>query len=176
MMHSSDMTYDFQNLSGSEISWNRDLNQFNIITHIKNRPIDLVGRSRGNSRYKEGKWHIQIPTISFMQKNEDDWPTLEEMPQTLKDEGPLANRDSSIKVPPIVINSQNVPNNVDFESISNIISNNIGCEGGYVEGSSWSNRKETKIRDKWMKIRVRYSGKNLAIIHSLTTLYNLSYS
>ena len=50
--------YDFKNLSGSEIKWNRDLNQFNIVTHIKNSPIDLVGRMRGNSRYKEGKWNI----------------------------------------------------------------------------------------------------------------------
>jgi len=58
--------YDFKNLSGSEIKWNRDLNQFSVITHIKNSPIDKVGRLRGNSRYKEGKWNIQIPSITFM--------------------------------------------------------------------------------------------------------------
>jgi hypothetical protein len=32
---------------------------------MKNNPIDLVGRLRGNSRYKEGKWNIQIPSIIF---------------------------------------------------------------------------------------------------------------
>jgi len=57
--------YDFKNLSGSEIVWDRDLNQFNIVTHIKNSPIDLVGRLRGNSRYVEGRWNIQIPSITF---------------------------------------------------------------------------------------------------------------
>jgi hypothetical protein len=57
--------YDFKNLSGSEIVWNRKANQFNVVTHIKNSPIDLVGRLRGNSRYKEGKWNIQIPSIIF---------------------------------------------------------------------------------------------------------------
>jgi hypothetical protein len=50
--------YDFKNLSGSEIKWNRDLNQFNIVTHIKNSPIDKVGILRGNSYYKEGEWNI----------------------------------------------------------------------------------------------------------------------
>ena len=65
--------YDFKNLSGSEINWYRDLNQFNIITHIKNNPIDRVGRIRGNSRYKEGRWNIQIPSITFSQSNEEDW-------------------------------------------------------------------------------------------------------
>ena len=51
--------------------------------------------------------------------------------------------------------------------------------GGYVyenESRGWSKRKEARIRDKWMKVRIRYSGKNLAIIHSLVTLYNISYS
>jgi hypothetical protein len=65
-MIDSSGTYDFKNLSGSEVKWDRDLNQFNIVTHIKNSPIDLVGRLRGNSRYKEGKWNIQIPSINFM--------------------------------------------------------------------------------------------------------------
>jgi len=58
--------YDFKNLSGSEIVWNRDLNQFNIVTHIKNSPINIYGRTRGNSQYKDGKWNIQIPSITYM--------------------------------------------------------------------------------------------------------------
>jgi len=36
----------------------------------------------------------------------------------------------------------------------------------------WTQRKEVRIRDKWIKIKIRYSGKNLAVIHSLITLYN----
>jgi hypothetical protein len=46
----------------------------------------------------------------------------------------------------------------------------------YIKVGDWTYRKETKIRDKWIKIRVRYSGKNLAIIHSLITLYTISYA
>jgi len=65
MLDGVSTNYDFKNLSGSEIKWYRDLNQFNIVTHIKNSPIDRVGRIRGNSRYKEGQWNIQIPSIIF---------------------------------------------------------------------------------------------------------------
>ena len=37
------------------------------------------------------------------------------------------------------------------------------------------NRKETDLRDKFIKIRIRYSGEELAIIDFLNTIYTLSY-
>ena len=189
LMHDSDSTYDFQNLSGSEISWNRDLNQFNIVTHIKNSPIDKVGRLRGNSYYKEGKWNIQIPSIVFMQKNEEEWPSSNDY-KKLQENGPF--KDTTFKkIPPIIINSQYVPNDLDKSSVNvedlpniytgrlNYPKDNINYQqdiSKYIQVSNWTSRKEVNIRDKWIKIRIRYSGKNLAIIHSLVTLYNLSYS
>lgn len=160
MLSNSD-DYDFKNLSGSEIKWNRKNNQFDIVTHIKNSPIDKHGRLRGNSHYKEGRWDIQIPSISLMQKNEDTWKTGK---------------------PPIVINSSNIPNDltsskVDGGILSNIYSRNINSDvESYISIGDWSYRKETKLRDKWIKVRIRYSGKNIAIIHSIITLYNLSYA
>jgi hypothetical protein len=36
-------------------------------------------------------------------------------------------------------------------------------------------RSEVKLKDKFIKIRIRYSGKDLAIISSLKTLYSNSY-
>ena len=162
--------YDFQYLSGSEIKWNRDLNQFNIITHIKNSPVDQVGILRGNSRYKEGKWDIQIPSIVFTQKNETekDWITI-----TVD--------EKEYEIPPIVINSSNIPKDLPDDRISKSKLPSIYQNENYnwprsIENKDWTYRKETKIRDKWIKIRVRYSGENLAVIHSLVTLYNISYS
>lgn len=38
------------------------------------------------------------------------------------------------------------------------------------------NRKETDIRDKFIKIRIRYSGEELAIIDFLNTIYQVSYA
>ena len=185
----SDGMYDFENLSGSEVTWDRDLNQFNIVTHIKNKPINLVGRMRGNSYYKEGKWNIQIPSISFMQKNEGEWPLASKYAK-LVEEGPLEDH-STERIPPIIINSQYVPTDLDktslgIEDLPNIYTgrlNNIDKDDTtavnlteYIKTSNWTFRKEARIRDKWIKIRVRYSGKNLAVIHSLATLYNISYS
>ena len=42
-------------------------------------------------------------------------------------------------------------------------------------GESW-NRKEVDIRDKFIKVRIRYSGEELAIIDFLKTIYQVSYA
>ena len=183
--------YDFKNLSGSEIKWYKDLNQFNVVTHIKNNPIDLVGRLRGNSRYKEGKWNIQIPSIIFNQCNEEDWAILYAKNRFRVDHSGLDSNDilghdwesylpekGKLVLPPIIVNSSNVPSDLQTSLVSSDIIPNIYTNYGYssVNINSWTHRKEARIRDKWIKIRVRYSGKNLAVIHSLVTLYNVSYS
>ena len=36
--------------------------------------------------------------------------------------------------------------------------------------------KSARIRDKYMKVRVKYTGKDLVIITALKTLYTLSYA
>ena len=125
---------------------------------------------RGNSYYKEGKWSIQIPSIIFNQKNEEEWTD---------------------GIPPIIINSSydTLPNDltdniITEDKLPNIYTRTDRTDGtndsqiitNYINIGDWTSRKETRIRDKWIKIRVRYSGKNLAIIHSLATLYNISYS
>ena len=37
------------------------------------------------------------------------------------------------------------------------------------------NRTESKLKDKWMKVRIRYSGNKLAVIMAIKTLYSISY-
>jgi hypothetical protein len=86
--------------------------------------------------------------------------------------------DTTKVLPPIILTSSNVPSDlrntiVSRDKIPNIYSN-FGYYGVNVD--HWTYRKEARIRDKWVKIRIRYSGKNLAVIHSLMTLYTLSYS
>ena len=41
---------------------------------------------------------------------------------------------------------------------------------------SAQNRKETDMRDKFIKIRIRYSGEELAVIDFLNTVYQISYA
>ena len=44
----------------------------------------------------------------------------------------------------------------------------------------WKNKEikneEVKLKDKWIKIRIRYTGNKLAVITAIKTLYSISYS
>ena len=44
---------DYQNMSGSEIIFDEQLNEFRISTHISAKNIQDVGRLRGNMNYQE---------------------------------------------------------------------------------------------------------------------------
>ena len=147
----------FFNMSGSELYWDRDLNEFRIITHIQNNPITKVGRLRGNSHYKEDRWDIQIPSITFKQKNEEPWP--------------LNNTNKAI--PPILLKT--VPQDINTYDITDALMPN-DTSISTLDFQSWTETKETKIRDKYIRIRIRYSGEDLAIITAIHTLYTLSYA
>ena len=49
-------------------------------------------------------------------------------------------------------------------------------ENDGLEVTQNSRYKEAKIIDKYCKIRIKYSGKDLVIITALTTLYTQSYA
>jgi hypothetical protein len=60
----------------------------------------------------------------------------------------------------------------DIDTSNWLSDNNIyGTQFGEAQ-----NRKETDIRDKFVKIRIRYSGEELAIINFLNTIYRISYA
>lgn len=210
------MTGDDRNycyLSGSEIKWHEDTNDFSIVTHIKNSPInghwepiteteytslpsnikvrkkeetrdkinfyyvwDTIGRMRGNSHYKEDRWRIQIPSVTLIQSNEynDETMTISQWKNG---------------VPPIIISSDIIPNDltldnkfvIKHEELPNVNSNssdkNIDNTIKWpVSTTMWTQRKEVRLRDKYIKIRVRYSGKDLAIISAIITTYITSFS
>lgn len=194
---------DYQHLSGSELIYDPQLDEFRISTHIKCCPLNgyydkeitqdeynyivahfnpvfrkafawqsddgtkyyeriFYGRIKGNSEYKEDKWYIQIPSITFMQKNETKW----NKPPIIIDAIPSDIQRSQI--------TQSVlPEGYTMDDVSVIPNvNNIGDQllGG------WTNRKETKIRDKYMKVRIRYTGNDLAVITAIKTIYTESYA
>ena len=157
---------DYQNLSGTELFWDKDLNEFRLITHEKNMPFNkidengrLIGRLRGNSQYKEDRWDIQIPSIIYQEKNEQKW---------VGDQYPL------------IVLGMNDPKDltlIDFQQqwLPDQYNKYLNIEDT-IDQQSWSQRKETKLRDKYIRIRVRYSGKDLAIITAIHTLYTISYA
>ena len=142
---------DYSRLSGSEIVRYEDLNQYNISTHVKNLPIPKHGIIKGNSYYQEDEWYIQIPSINIAQKNEATW------------------KDGK---PPIVLNW--IPNDLDKTEISDEdLPNTYNL--GNVDTTGWTYRQQIPMKDKYIKIKVRYTGNDLAIITGILTTYRLSY-
>lgn len=142
---------DYSRLSGSEIVRYEDLNQYNIATHVKNLPIPKHGIIKGNSYYQEDEWYVQIPSINIAQKNEATW------------------KDGK---PPIVLNW--IPNDLDKTEISDEdLPNTYNL--GNVDTTGWTYRQQAPMKDKYIKIKVRYTGNDLAIITGILTTYRLSY-
>lgn len=142
---------DYSRLSGSEIVRYEDLNQYNISTHVKNLPIHKHGIIKGNSYYQEDEWYIQIPSINIAQKNEAIW------------------KDGK---PPIVLNW--IPNDLDKTEISDEdLPNTYNL--GNVDTTGWTYRQQIPMKDKYIKIKIRYTGNDLAIITGILTTYRLSY-
>ena len=142
---------DYSRLSGSEIVRYEDLNQYNIATHVKNLPIPKHGVIKGNSYYQEDEWYIQIPSINIAQKNETTW------------------KDGK---PPIILNW--IPNDLDKTEISDEdLPNTYNL--GNVDTTGWTYRQQIPMKDKYIKIKIRYTGNDLAIITGILTTYRLSY-
>lgn len=140
---------NYDNLSGAEVTHNKSTDQYNISIHVKNTPIDKENRIRGNSQYKENQWDVQIPSIVFNEKNEKEW-----------EKPPIVLPESTDQYDIKSTNIEKLPEGYTVENIDTI--------------DTWSERKEAKIRDKYIKIKIRYSGKQLATIYSILTMYQMS--
>lgn len=159
---------DFSALSGAEIVRYDNLQEYRIWNHAKaiNIADDTKGRIRGNMQYKEDKWCVQINPINLIQKNEPTWVDLD-------------NQETD-KVP-VELNQNPLPDDIlspDKIDVPPSFEASGDSRGrGYTQwGWKESQNKEVKIKDKWIKIRVRYKGDKLAIITAIRTLYSASYA
>lgn len=138
------------------------------IPRTKHYLIMEYGRLNGNMNYQEDKWLMQIPSINYVQKNESDYGSL----------------------PPLNINYNPVPEDFDIKEFGKQLVDNKKdkaifpktlADKGYsykdLQLCRWNSPIfETRIRDKYLKVRVRYTGNNLAIITALNTIFNISYA
>ena len=156
-MATSNYERDYQNLTGTEIVHEPLLDEYRLYTHQRGNDIVEVGRLRGNMQYKEDIWNVEIRPIFFNQRNEDPW-----------------------SVPPIILNNvpqitateireEDLPAGYDITDIENTPDDELIYTG-------WTDRKSTRIRDKYLKVRIRYAGNELAIISALKTIYRISFS
>lgn len=150
---------DYQNLTGSEIVYEDLLNEYRIATHQRANDIVKVGRLRGNMQYKEDIWNVEMRPINFVQKNEDKW----DVPPIILNNLPVNSITAS------EITQADLPTGYDITDIENTPDDELVETG-------WTDRKSTRIRDKYCKIKVRYSGKDLAVITALRTIYTISYA
>lgn len=137
-------------------------------TDIKYYILMYYNRLNGNMNYQEDKWDVQIPSITYWARNETDWLTRDSDGNTYPPLN-LVNNPLPESMKTLNLEDTNIPKELrDLGYKANTDSFDI---------SKWgSDRKETKIRDKYIKIKVRYTGNELAIITALKTLYTISYA
>lgn len=159
-------TKNFSALAGGEIVKYNNLGEYRIWNHAKAVDLQSGGRLRGNMQYREDKWNVQINPINVVYKNEKAWGS--------EDLGQRSNLNPN-KIP-IEIGQSPIPNEVlDYNGGTlNIPENSLDRA---IVKWNWedSQMKEVKLKDKWIKIRIRYKGDKLAIITAIKTLYSISY-
>lgn len=148
--------WDWRYLSGSEIIYDDKTNEFNIDTHIQCIPRSKYGTLRGNADYIEDKWEVQIPLINMVQKNEQKWENG--IPPIVIDQIPtdIKSQDIDFSVLPKFYQTSYWPKNLDL--------------------LKWTATKQMPIRDKYIKIRIRYDGTEKAIISAIKTIYTESFA
>lgn len=156
---------DYSALAGGEIIRYDTLNEYHIWNHAKAVDVSdpTKGRMRGNMQYKEDKWHVQINPLNIVQKNEPQWTNLDGNPTNCV---------------PVELKQNPLPSDVLNPKTMQVPSSFKKGQGrGYVVWN-WqeSQIREAKIKDKWLKVRIRYKGNKLAIITAIRTLYSISYS
>ena len=161
---------DYSALAGGEIIRYKTLDEYRIWNHVKavNMSDPEKGRLRGNMQYKEGVWDVQINPLNFVQKNEKQWGS--------EDITGATNLNSS-KIP-IELGQSPVPNEVKDTINRGDLTIPSNSSDRAITKWKWqeSQNKEVKIKDKWVKVRIRYTGNKLAIIQGVKTLYSISYS
>ena len=159
---------NYQNMSGGEIVHDKNLNEFRIDVHIPGSDIAKVDRFRGNMNYQEDQWLVQIPNINYKINNESVWQV----------------NSHSTTYPPLNLANnplpQDLPQGLSLQNVSDIpqglLDLNYRINTDSFDLSKWSEVRQAKLKDKYIKIKIRYTGNNLAVITAIKTLYNISYA
>ncbi len=160
---------------------------------------------KANCRYLEDKWLIQINPIIVTYKNEIDKTKVEPGTSMFSKDAfgvykysswvkkyKEFDTDPDILLPPINIQSTKIKetlgNSIQFPDIKNEQGKDNALYGLYdltewnrgdwkpIDPTKNKDRCETDVRGKFMKVRIRYSGEELAIIDFLNTIYQISFA
>jgi hypothetical protein len=154
---------------------------------------------KANCRYLEDKWLVTINPIIVTYKNEVDAVKAHSDGNSMFTKNNIGvykystwvkRYNSEDKLPPINLQGTTLQSeqstNIQFPDGLNGKNNSLyhlydldeWNKGGWkpIDPTKNSQRKETDIRGKFIKIRIRYSGKDLAIIDFLNTIYQISFA
>ena len=194
-----DTTLKWDKSKGITVYWkdNNGQSHRNEGTNSYSGGRSLIG---ANCEYLENKWKVQINPIVVCYKNEYNKVNG----QYSVDNTQWFKKGDKSPIPGITIYNSDVPNGIEDSIVipepndDNIISQlydlpeKFGENGNYtpLDLTKWlddvsiyktnfgeaQNRKEVDLKDKYVKIRIRYSGEDLAVIDFLNTIYRVSYA
>jgi hypothetical protein len=156
---------------------------------------------KANCRYLEDKWNVSINPIVVTYKNEFKKSDAIADGRSMFHQDSVgvykysswveSANDSNVLLPPINITGTKLEQKVGKGNIE-IPKEDVGKDNALYglynldkwDQGDWSpidptknaDRRETDVRGKFIKVRIRYTGKELAIIDFLNTIYQISYA
>lgn len=200
---SAPIGFNYDHLAGAEIVYYPTRNEFRVWNHVEAIDVDSLSQDiatsviKANCRYLEDKWLVSINPIVVTYKNEIDKSKVEPGTSMFSKDAfgvykysTWVKGTNGSKLPPI---------NIQGTKIEETLGNNIEFPGGdygkdnalygLYDLTEWNkgswrpidptknkDRRETDVRGKFMKVRIRYSGEELAIIDFLNTIYQISFA
>ena len=198
--------YDYRHLSGAEIVRYPNRQEYRIWNHAKAVCLDDLSQDNArsiiaaNCQYLEDRWKVTINPILVCYKNEYTKKAQGALIQPAN--STWGDSTKGIKLPNFAILNSPLPDkiiehgSIEFPDPSQGIGKDNALYNLYkdpvsaIDNTNWlsdigiykttfgeaQNRKELDLKDKFMKVRIRYSGEELAVIDFLNTVYRISYA
>lgn len=203
---SAPMGFNYDHLAGAEIVYYPTRNEFRVWNHVEAIDVDSLSQDvatsviKANCRYLEDKWLVSINPIVVTYKNEIDKSSVEPGTSMFSRDAYgiykystwVKAYNSDAKLPPINIQGtkleEKLTTNIEFPDADAGVGAENALYGLYdlnrwkqgqwspIDPTKNSARRETDVRGKFIKIRIRYSGEELAIIDFLNTIYQISFA
>ena len=196
--------YDYRHLSGAEIVYYPTRQEYRVWNHAKAVSLDDLSSDdsrsiiAANCKYLEDRWKITINPIIICYRNEyaQKFPGSLIQPQN----STWAEAAGGGKLPSLPIYNSPIPDQILAQEEIYFPEGDEGKENALyglykdlyeaIDTTNWlnnvniyktsfgeaQNRKELDLKDKFMKVRIRYSGEELAVIDFLNTVYRISYA
>ena len=201
---SAPIGFNYDHLAGAEIVYYPTRNEFRVWNHVEAIDVDSLNQDfatsviKANCRYLEDKWLISINPIVVTYKNEIDKSKVEPGTSMFSKDAFgvykystwVANYNETTKLPPINIQGTKLQETLDTaiefpgnengkdNALYELYNLDAWNQGDWrpIDPTKNKERRETDVRGKFMKVRIRYSGEELAIIDFLNTIYQISFA